>query len=345
MIAVGFVCLFWAFVAPSRPGSACESCPAAASAPVAGPLEGGRRASGALWLPAHSRCRRALGRGPAAALAATGGGAGVSAPVPRLSSAVYFPAGRFVLGSSVEEALAALAQCASQPFGSRCRPADFTAEVPRHEVDLSAFWLDRTEVTRDRYRRCVEAAACPSAPLALWGGEAPGVRLPATHVRFQEARAFCHFRGARLPTEAEFERAARGQQRRRYAWGRWFNRFRLNSLPFAGSSLESESGALGGVFPVGCFPDGATPEGALDLAGNLAEWALDRFEPGYSAELQVNPRGPSSSRSLQRAVRGGSYRQAPVWQRAAARRGLRGDSRVPDVGFRCVRPAVGRAAG
>ena len=251
--------------------------------------------------------------------------------------------GRFAMGSTPSEMVRAVKLCEREPFGVRCgRPGDevgpwIRAEGYVHEVTLSEFELDRTEVTVGSYARCVLAGACspPSYPPGDVRYDRPS--LPVTHVRWEDARAFCSWRGGRLPTEAEWELAAKGHHNRMFPWGDLYNPHLANHGSWADDPSDGRDGFLG-LAPVASFPDGQTPSGLHDMAGNAAEWVSDFYDRdddgyGYPREARVNPKGPTSS-PYGHVVRGGSYRMAAYWLRTAARFASSNASR--EIGFRCA---------
>ena len=190
---------------------------------------------------------------------------------------------------------------------------------PEHPVTLPAFAIDRSEVTVGAYERYVQAANAERP----WGGAAaPDPRLPVTGVRWSEASAFCASRGARLPTEFEWEAAARGPQGRRYAWGDTFDA--------AAASLDSTACA---PCRVGTHPRGDTPEGVSDLIGNVWEWTSSRFEafPGGK---------PIAGAGALYVIRGGAFNTPAVYATAYYRSGIdpsppsRAD--IAQTGFRCA---------
>ncbi len=276
--------------------------------------------------------------------ALTGGVVTLRAPRSRM---IKLRASTFSMGSSVPDVLEAVAECAREPHGHRCKEELFANELPRHRVRLSAYWLDRTEVTVADYRRCVELRRCAPVPYADGARRFDKPSLPVSLVRHEDARDFCRFRGARLPTEAEFERAARGVSGRRYPWGNYYNSRAANHGRLGLDRSDAADG-YAELAPVGSFPAGRTPDGLLDLAGNVAEWGSDRYAPGYPETTAVNPTGPTSATAgSERVVRGGSYNAAGPWLRGSARSGAEPDSRSSDVGFRCaksVAPERARAA-
>jgi formylglycine-generating enzyme len=245
---------------------------------------------------------------------------------PAASVAAYLRPVSVELGSNEAEVLAALMRCKREPLPERCDETSFVGETPTHPEDVGGIWMARTEVSVAEYGRCVAAGRC--RPPGYEGGGLRFARphLPVTLVAFDDARRYCAFRGGRLPTEAEFERAARGPRRRAYPWGNtWHGKLANHGRSGVDSSDDSDGFAE--LAPVGSFPDGATPEGVLDLAGNVEEWTADRFSPTYGS--------PPGS---ERAVRGGSYLSPASFLRGAARTGKPPETREPTLGFRCVWP-------
>jgi formylglycine-generating enzyme required for sulfatase activity len=147
-------------------------------------------------------------------------------------------------------------------------------EHPAHEVTLAAFWLDKTEVTNEAYERCVAAKVCrphdpKSSQLNKFGGDeafrAP--RQPISSISWEESRTYCQWVGKRLPREAEWEKAARGTDGRKYPWG--------NEPPDKARGVYAGSRTA----EVGSRPAGAGPYGHLDMAGNVWEWLEDIYDP------------------------------------------------------------------
>jgi len=237
---------------------------------------------------------------------------------------VYVPAGDFTMGSN-----------------------DYDREKPPHTVYLDAFWIDKYEVTNALYKKCVDAGKC-SAPSERksytrdsYYGNAQYDNYPVIYVSWNDANAFCAWAGKRLPTEAEWEKAARGTDGRIYPWGnQWDVRTtrRLNfsdkNDPTGPSDNEADDG-YGDTAPVGTYPTGASPYGALDMAGNVWEWVADWYDSNYySNSPRNNPKGPSSGSS--RVLRGGSWDYLQFVVRAAYRYYLTPDSRFDFVGLRCA---------
>jgi len=190
-------------------------------------------------------------------------------------------------------------------------------ERPARKVTLKAFSIDRTEVTRGDYAACVAAKRC-KAPHETT--PAPDTKLPMTDVDWNDAQAYCKFAGARLPTEAEWEKAARGADGREYPWGNDADCARGNWGSFEGEG-PCASKNPGHPVPVGQYPAGASPYGVLDLGGNVWEWVADKYDE--------DPK--------RRVVRGGSCCSYFVGPRAANRNAWAPQHRDVDLGFRCAR--------
>lgn len=240
--------------------------------------------------------------------------------------AVYLRPLSVDLGSTEEEVLAALVRCKREPLPHRCDETTFENEAPLRRENVAGFWMARTEVTVAQYQRCVAVGRCGPAGFERGARRFRAPSYPVTLVTFDDAQRYCRFRAGRLPTEAEFERAARGAARRAYPWGQHYHG-RLANHGRLGVDMTDPSDGFSELAPVGSFPDGATPEGVLDLAGNAAEWTADAYRHTYGAQA-----------TAERAVRGGHFESAAPFLRGAARAAKPPETREPTLGFRCVWP-------
>ena len=244
------------------------------------------------------------------------------------------------MGSTAREMDRALQLCEKELYRTHCRVSVgpfILIEGYAHEVMLRDYWIDRTEVTVGSYRQCVASRTCMPPLFDEGDREFDRAAVPVTHVRFEDAQDYCAFRGGRLPTEAEWEYAARGQAHRIFPWGNTYNPKLCNHGAFASNEVDAQDG-FAGLAPVGSFPDGATPLGILDMAGNVSEWVsghieLDDAGFGYPPASMVNPKAKlSSGRSI---VRGGNYLEGAAWVRTASR-GTLMSNRSATAGFRCA---------
>ena len=228
---------------------------------------------------------------------------------------ITIPAGRFLMGSDP--------RAVAPPFAN---------ERPQQRVELPEFQISRTPITNTQYHRFVTACHYP-APGHWPGGRPPtgSENFPVTYVSWADAQAFCAWAGARLPTEAEWEKAARGDDGRWWPWG--------DALPDAtrchfNGQAQGIAPAAQSVLPVGQFPDGASPYGVYDMAGNVWEWTNSRYRPyPYRADDGRETLTPGGWR----VVRGGSYNHDLRQIRCAARDGMAAGVRDVYIGFRVAR--------
>ncbi|MBU0494714.1 MAG: formylglycine-generating enzyme family protein [Chloroflexi bacterium] len=233
---------------------------------------------------------------------------------------VLVPAGEFLMGTSDDELAAFL----------RVHP-DWQAgwlliEQPQHRVYVDAFAIDRTEVTNAEYLRFVTATGHEPPPHWTDGQVPAGLAdYPVVGIHWEDAQAYADWAGKRLPTEAEWEKAARGTDGRAYPWGHEWDPDQANVL----------GSARNGPAPVGSYPQDASPYGALDMAGNAWEWCLDWYAADYYIGSPLrNPQGPAEG--TYHVTRGGSWFDIPEYARCAFRYGLDPRRLVPNQGFRCV---------
>ncbi len=252
---------------------------------------------------------------------------------------VLIKASRFRMGSEIPEVAAAQQMCKGDAAGAECESTLFADEMLAHDVKLGPYWLDRTEVTNAAYRRCVRAGACDAprnAGAIRWTARDDD---PVTLVSWNDAEHFCRWRGARLPTEAEWERAARGLSGRTFPWGNVFNPNLVNHGHLADGNSErlDDGDGFAELAPVASYPAGATREGVYDLAGNVEEWVADWYAEAYTDPETDDPRGPAVGNY--RVIRGGSYRDGRAWLRGAARDKSVPSLSFPWLGFRCAKTA------
>lgn len=209
---------------------------------------------------------------------------------PKGVEMVLVPAGEFLMGFDAD---AALAEC--EKYTNYCRRSWYENEVPPHTIYLDAFYIDKYEVTNGLYAACVQAGICQppkdasSFMRSSYYGNPQYEDYPVIHVDWNMAEAYCEWRGARLPTEAEWEKAARGTYGRTYySWGdglectNYFN-------------LEDYDGCFYDTSPVGIHESGRSFYGAYDMEGNVWEWVADWYsETYYAGSPYENPPGPEA---------------------------------------------------
>jgi len=239
---------------------------------------------------------------------------------PRLDpSAVKVPAGRFLMGSAT---------------GAK-------DEKPVHEVQLAAMRLDRYEVTNRRYAACEKSGNCKPPSLLSshlrksYYRNAEFADYPVVFVSWEQADNFCRQAGGRLPTEAEWERAAKGDSpsARVYPWG--------NEAPDCSkANLGGPGSCVGDTDRVGRRPLGASPFGAMDMAGNVWEWTADWYDATYYASSAGrDPKGPEKGRL--KVMRGGCWLSGADSLRVTCRKAELPATWAYNVGFRCAYPGEG----
>ncbi|MDR3708077.1 MAG: SUMF1/EgtB/PvdO family nonheme iron enzyme [Capsulimonadaceae bacterium] len=230
---------------------------------------------------------------------------------------VLVPAGEFAMGTDASEI----------PIAAR----RLFSDAPKHIVNLSEYWIYKNDVTVAQYKAFCKATGheMPPFPQYTWQGD----DHPIVNVNWSDASAYAAWAGVSLPTEAEWEKAARGTDGRAYPWGNEWD-------PGLCAHWETTFvlGDLGTNMSVGSYPLGASPYGALDMAGNVWQWCADWYDPNYyKATPSINPTGPENGSC--RVLRGGAWDDVGTYIFRAAHRNYRFPSSI-DVndtdGFRCA---------
>jgi formylglycine-generating enzyme required for sulfatase activity len=219
--------------------------------------------------------------------------------------AVMIPSGGFMMGDDEESAL--------------------------REVYVSGFYIDKYEVTVARYAKFLKTTGGVRPPEHWHEASLDNAgELPVVGVDWHDADAYCRWAGKRLPTEAEWEKAARGSDGRKYPWG--------NDEPTsvrANFGKSADSPYKGGLVPVGGREIGRSPYGGHDLAGNASEWVADWFAKGFARGEVRNPKGPTDG--ISKVIRGGGWYDPPDRLKSTRRMYASPGNRADDVGFRCAR--------
>lgn len=246
---------------------------------------------------------------------------------------IQVPKGAFVMGATRDTANPLFDQEADED------------ESPPHQVWLDEYRIARFQLTVTEYDRFIKDSGYARSTWwaaggfgrwtepADWDEQRQHPNRPVTGVSWFEACAYCSWAGCRLPTEAEWERAARGQDGRKYPWGN--EEPQSDRLNFQQSNLNAYERPRTGPTPVGVHVAGAGVDGIQDVAGNVWEWCADWYDRSfYTVSKAVNPRGPSSG--TRRAARGGSWDSPGRWARSAFRGWAQPDVRTALFGFRMV---------
>jgi formylglycine-generating enzyme required for sulfatase activity len=258
---------------------------------------------------------------------------------------VFVPGGAFQMGTDWDSAKWARDLC-KEYLGDLatvvCQSSSFINETPARPVTLDGFWLDQTEVTNAQYRSCLDAGGCtPPADLGSYTRESyfeddAFADYPVVWVTQQQAADYCAWASGRLPTEAEWEYAARGPESLLFPWGNDFDGSRLNycdaNCPTGVTDPTVDDGHAD-TAPVGSYPEGISWIGALDMGGNVREWVADYYGI-YPPGDQTNPQGPESGDSY--IPKGGSWLDRPDDTRSANRGENEADYVRHKVGFRCA---------
>ena len=259
-----------------------------------------------------------------------------------VSDMAFIRVGKFFRGSNFEENKAAFKMC--RKYDKSCKLWWFSDEYPGKLVSLDNYWIDIYEVTNEKYLEFVKATGHPPAldnscttdaclEGNLWQGASfPSAisRQPVTQVNWYDADAYCKWRGKRLPTEAEWEKAARGPSGNSYPWG--------ESSPKGRASYNRKWKGIYTMTNVGSYPNGVSLYGVHDMAGNVWEWVDDWYNRTYyTYGTKSNPKGYVEGEF--KSLRGGSWVNFPDSLRSAFRRWSRPDVRFNDTGFRCAKSA------
>ncbi len=239
---------------------------------------------------------------------------------------VLIPAGAFVMGSDEEELNTVYAE--NEKAGFSYGKNWFSHEKPKHKVELDAYFIDKYEVTNAQYKKCVSEGKCKKPYDTTWYNDAGKQNHPVVYVDWFMSDTFCKWSGKRLPTEAEWEKASRGENGNIWPWGNEFDcKKSCNSVSPCNQNSTRK---------VGSFSSDVSSYGVVDMAGNVWEWVSDWYDKNYYKNSpEKNPKGPSNGQT--KVLRGGSWGDDnPVIFRGADRIRL-----VPSVGgdsggFRCA---------
>jgi serine/threonine-protein kinase len=228
-------------------------------------------------------------------------------------------------------------------------------ERPQRLITLEGYIIDQHEVTNAQFAAFLNQSEEPIQETVWLDAPSKAIRIhlvqgtwlpdegyehhPVVEVTWHGANAYCRWAGKRLPTEAEWEKAARGLDKRVYPWG---NEFDGNKLNFCDVNCEIEERRAANwddgyarTAPVGSYPEGASPYGALDMAGSVWEWVADRYrEDYYALSPAINPQGPIIG--PERVHRGGAWDSNERYARTAMRNPARPSHHGPSLGFRCA---------
>ncbi len=254
---------------------------------------------------------------------------------------ILIPAGEFRMGSTEAQISGFLKDFEGVQFNA------FQAEIPQRQVSLNAYYIDQDEVSYRRYREFLESTG-RDAP-AFWENERfHQPDHPVLGVTWYDATAYCTWSGKRLPTEAEWEQAARGSQGYAYPWGNSWDSQRTNTASYwAGKPFLSIANwaewmqtaldqGKAGPLEVGTFSNGVSPFGVHDMAGNVSEWVFDWYSPYESQPTLIhNPSGPDSG--TMKVHRGGSWSVSSIFARSTYRARENPEKKSPYIGMRCAK--------
>lgn len=206
-------------------------------------------------------------------------------------------------------------------------------EAPEHQTYLSTYYIDKKEVTQAEYDRFIRATKRGKPFIPVFEDDQSKIlkpELPAIGMSWADAEAYCRWAGKRLPTEAEWEKAGRGEGRRRYPWG---DRFGAGN-----SNVDGEDDGFKYLAPPGSFESGRSPYGVYDMTGNVAEWVADTYKEDYYQKTPYrNPPGPEDGQH--KVIRGGSWRETEHNARLSKRFQAKMWRTDSTIGIRCAKSA------
>jgi sulfatase modifying factor 1 len=218
------------------------------------------------------------------------------------------------------------------PFKMGSNEGDYD-EAPEHQAYIKTFYIDKYEVKQGEYERFLKATKRAKPFVPVFDDDPAKImqpEYPAIGMSWSDAAAYCQWAGKRLPTEAEWEKAAKGEGTRKYPWG--------NSMAPKYANLEGEEDGYKYLAPPGKFESGRSPYGLYDMAGNVAEWVSDTYDDKYYAKSPYrDPKGPEEGQN--RVIRGGSWRESPNGARVTKRFQAKIWRTDATIGFRCAKDA------
>ncbi|MBX3063882.1 MAG: SUMF1/EgtB/PvdO family nonheme iron enzyme [Anaerolineae bacterium] len=289
----------------------------------------------------------------------TAGGASTTSLSSITTQLIDLPSSPFKMGTTLTETTRALQDCADRDKATNCDPAYVQDSFPEHDVAINAFAIEKYEVTTEQFVAFLNSLG-PNSHKSACGGTLcaatttekqfsqisfDGVTYkvsnplfnlrPITYVSWYGADAYCRAISRRLPTEAEWEYAARGPNGNIYPWGNFWD-------PEGKLALTSRPTQQNGANDVNSYPSGATPTGIFNMSGNVSEWVSDWYDANAYANTPANaidPKGPASGTA--KVTRGGDWSTIPLFARAVHRREVPPESLEPNLGFRCAADTTG----
>lgn len=246
----------------------------------------------------------------------------LSAAEEKYPDMVFVPAGEFTMGEN-------------KRYDWTFMLAYNIYDGPEHAVYLDAFYMDKYEVTNEQYKKFVEETGY-RRPSCWNDARFNQPNQPVVGIGWDDAVAYAKWDGKRLPTEAEWEKAARGTDKRLWPWGNKFDKKKCNVWESEVTRMwESRTNA---TTIVGKYEDGKSPYGCYDMSGNVWEWCADYYDQNYYTVAPLrNPKGPELG--LQRVIRGGSFLYFGHYARCSARYRVPTYTQSPQIGFRCAKSA------